>query len=200
VGPDGNFNNNSTKDFYGRIDYKFGGMGLDGDTTGVKLPPENWRETSFRFGVLGYRGDGSGVDFPITDPDGNPFNIQQKVFKRIGIYGSLYVGDLNVFGGAIHGTDELSLRDSTTGDEISRTTHTFDTWFAEADYVIKPPFQLAVRYENLRPSDPSVNRLQFLTTDFSFLVRANIKLLVEARLDLHDTQNYQIATALRAAF
>jgi len=199
-GPNGNFNNNSTKDVYARVDYKFGGMGLDGDTTGLKLPPENWRETSFRFGVLGYRGDGSGVDFPITDPDGNPFNMQQKVFKRFGIYGSLYVGDLNLFGGAVHGTDDLSLRDSETGEEISRTTRTYDTWFLQADYVIKPPFQLSVRYENLRPGDSSVHPLQILTTNFSFLVRANIKLLVEARLDLHDTQNYTIATALRAAF
>lgn len=199
-GPNGNFNNNNTKDFYARVDYKFGGMGLDGDSTGVTLPPENWRETSFRFGVLGYRGDGSGVDFPITDPDGNPFNMQQKVFKRVGIYGSLYVGDLNVFGGAIHGTDDLSLRDETTGEEISRTTRTYDTWFVEADYVIKPPFQVAVRYANLRPGASTVHPLQLLTTNFSFLVRANIKLLVEATLDLHDTQNYQIATALRAAF
>ncbi len=46
---------------YGRLDYKFGGMGLDGDTTGVTLPPENWREKSFRVGVLGYTGNATGV-------------------------------------------------------------------------------------------------------------------------------------------
>jgi hypothetical protein len=175
-------------------------MGLDGDTTGVTLPPENWRETSFRFGIFGYHGDGSGVDYPITDPEGNPFNMQQRVFKRAGFYGSLLWRDLNLWGGGIHGTDELSLNDSTTGEEISRTTRTFDTWFVEADYVILPPFQLAVRYANLRPGDSSIHPLQFLTTNFSFLVRANIKLIVEANLDLHDTQNYEIATAIRAAF
>jgi hypothetical protein len=199
-GPNDNFNNSSFKDYYGRVDYKFGGMGLDGDTTGVTLPPENWRETSFRFGIFGYHGDGSGVDYPITDPEGNPFNMQQRVFKRAGFYGSLLWRDLNLWGGGIHGTDELSLNDSTTGEEISRTTRTFDTWFVEADYVILPPFQLAVRYANLRPGDSSIHPLQFLTTNFSFLVRANIKLIVEANLDLHDTQNYEIATAIRAAF
>ncbi|MGE5346425.1 MAG: hypothetical protein ACM3JH_10755 [Acidithiobacillales bacterium] len=198
--PNGNFNNNSFKDYYGRIDYKFGGMGLDGDTTGVTLPPENWRETSFRVGVFGYHGDNSGIDFPVTDPEGNPFNMQQGIFKRVGIYGSLLFGDLNLFGAAVHGTDELSLRDSTTGEELSGMKRTYDTWFLEADYVIKPPFQLAVRYENLRPGDSSVHPLQLLTSDFSFLVRANIKLILESRLDLHDTQNYEIATAVRAAF
>jgi hypothetical protein len=196
----GNFNNNSFKDYYGRIDYKFGGMGLDGDTTGVQLPPENWKETSFRIGIFGYHGDGSGISYPITDPEGNPFSMQQGVFKRAGLYGSLWLGSLNLFGAAIHGTDELTLQDSTTEEELSRMTRTFDTWFLEADYVILPPFQLAVRYENLRPGDASVHPFQFLITDFSFLVRANIKLIVESRLDLHDTQNYEIATAVRAAF
>ncbi|HXH37041.1 MAG TPA: hypothetical protein VNN08_00290, partial [Thermoanaerobaculia bacterium] len=66
----GNVDGNASKDVYARADYKFGGMGLDGDTTGVTLPPENWRERSFRVGVLGYHGNGRGVDFPITDDTG----------------------------------------------------------------------------------------------------------------------------------
>ncbi len=199
-GPNGLFNNNSSKDVYARLDYKFGGMGLDGDTTGSKLPPENWRETSFRIGVFGYRGDGSGVEFEITDPDGNPFKMQQLTYKRVGVYASLYLGNLNLFGAAVHGTDDLSLRDDETDAEISRTTRTWDTWFAQADYVIAPPFQVSVRYENLRPADGSVDTQQFLNANFSFLARANIKLMLEYRRDLHDSQNYQIATVLRAAF
>lgn len=199
-GPNGQFNNNSTKDYYARVDYKFGGMGLDGDSTGVQLPPENWRETSFRIGVFGYRGDGSGVDFAITDPDGNDFKMQQTKFSRVGVYGSLYLGDLNVFGAAIHGSDDLSLRDTTTDEEISSSTKTYDVWFAQADYVIKPPFQLSLRYENLRPADSTVQTQKALNANFSFLVRANIKLMLEYHRDLHDSQNYQIATVLRAAF
>lgn len=199
-GPNGLFNNNSTKDVYARLDYKFGGLALDGDSTGVTLPPENWRETSFRVGVFGYRGDGSGVDYEITDPDGNPFKMQQLVYKRVGAYASLYLGDLNLFGAAVHGTDDLSLRDDVTDVEISRSTRTWDAWFAQADYVISPPFQLSVRYENLRPADGSVDTLRFLNANFSFLARANIKLMLEYRRDLHDAQNYQLATVLRAAF
>jgi hypothetical protein len=100
----------------------------------------------------------------------------------------------------MHGSDDLSLRDHDTDAEISLTTHTYDAWFAQADYVITPVFQVSARYENLRPADPSVETLQFLNANFSFLARANIKLMLEYRVDLHDSKNYQIATVLRAAF
>ena len=199
-GPNGAFSNSATKDTYARVDYKFGGMGLDGDSTGVKLPPENWRETSLRIGVLGYRGDGSGVDFEISDPDGNPFKMQQGKFTRSGLFASLYLGDLNLFGAAIHGSDDLSLRDDASGAGISTFTKTWDAWFAQADWVIVPPFQFSARYENLRPADSSVKTQQFLNTNFSFLARANVKLMLEYRQDLNDTLNYQIAAVLRAAF
>ena len=200
-GSSGQFNNGSRKDFYARVDYKFGGLGLDGDSTGVKLPPENWRETSFRLGAFGYWGDGGDVDFDFKDPDGNLlFIMRQGRFSRLGVFGSLYLGDLNLIGVAVHGSDDLSLRDKDTGDQISLTTHTYDAWFAQADYVIAPPFQVSVRYENLRPADPSVATQKALNANFSFLVRANIKLMLEYHRDLHDSQNYQLATVLRAAF
>ena len=199
-GANGAYNNSASKDFYARVDYKFGGMALDGDSTGVKLPPENWRETSFRIGAFGYWGDGSGVTFEIKDEDGNPFKMQQGKFSRSGVFGSLYVGDLNLFGAAVHGIDDLSLRDDETGAEISTFRTTWDTWFAQADWVIVPTFQVSARYENLRPGDPSVPVQQTLNANVSYLARANIKLMLEYRRDLHDSLNYQIAAVLRAAF
>ena len=82
------FGSNSSKDFYARVDYKFGGMGLDGDTTGVKLPPENWRETSFRLGVFGYAGDGTDVDFDSPTPRQRVQDAGPR-YDRVGVYGSL---------------------------------------------------------------------------------------------------------------
>src|SRR5258708_245185 len=66
LGPSGsgNVDGNASKDVYARADYKFGGMGLDGDTTGVKLPPENWRGGRLRVGPPAYHGKRTGVDFP----------------------------------------------------------------------------------------------------------------------------------------
>jgi hypothetical protein len=199
-GPNGTFNNSSRKDFYARVDYKIGGTALDGDTTGITVPAENWRENSLRFGVLGYTGDGSQIDFPITDDDGNPFNMRDKRYNRIGLYASWYWRDLNVFGVAVHGTDKLELRDASTEALLGDQTRTYDAWFAQADYVILPPFQVSARYENLRAADPTVPTLRFLNANASFLIRANIKAMLEYHRDLHEAQNYTIAGVLRFAY
>jgi len=194
------FDGNASKDVYARFDYKFGGMGLDGDTTGVNLPPENWRENSVRVGVLGYFGDGSGIDFASEDGLGTPINIQDRNFQREGIYVSWLHGDLNLFGVALHGTDKLRVNDADTGDPISDRSYSYDTWFAQADYVIRPPFQVSLRYEELTPGDTTADKIRFLNADFTYLVRANIKAMLEYRRDLQDTQNYQVSGVLRFAY
>ncbi len=199
-GPLGSFGSNSQKDAWARLDYKFGGMGLDGDTTGVKLPPENWEETSFRLGVFGYWGDGSGIDFPITDEGGNSFNQQDTRYQRAGVYGSLYLGPVNIFGVGLHGWDKLALFDPTTGAQLSSTSTNYNSWFVQGDWVIVPPFQTSVRYEQLNPADKSVVSSEVLTANLSYLAAANIKVMVEYHRDLRNSLNYTIAGVLRAAF
>jgi hypothetical protein len=198
-GPGGTFGSNSQKDFYARVDYKIGGMGLDGDTTGVQLPPENWREDSLRVGVLGYTGNGKDVNFDVTDDEGNAFKMQDRRYNRIGVFASWYFGDLNLFGVAMHGTDRLQLLDDSTLALINETRRTYDAWFAQADYVIRPPFQVSVRYENLRVADPTVPSIRALNANLSFLIRANIKAMLEYHRDLRESQNYTLATVLRFA-
>lgn len=198
-GPNDSFSSNGKIDFYGRLDYKFGGMGLDGDTTGVTLPPENWREKSFRVGVLGYSGNGMGVDYDVSDLDGNPFKMQDRRYNRIGGFASAYYGDLNVFGVYLHGSDKLALLQTDTGDLVNETTRSYDAWFAQADYVFKPPFQASLRYENLRPADQTVQSQRALNANFSFLARANIKAMLEYHVDLRDSKNYLFAALLRFA-
>jgi hypothetical protein len=198
-GPNGTFGSNSKKDFYARVDYKIGGMGLDGDTTGVQLPPENWRERSLRVGVLAYTGDGKDVHFDIADDSGNAFKMQDRRYNRYGVFASWYFGDLNVFGVALHGTDKLQLLDGETLMQISETTRSYDAWFVQADYVIRPPFQVSARYENLRVADPTVPSIRTLNANFSLLIRANIKAMLEYHRDLRNSQNYTLATVLRFA-
>jgi hypothetical protein len=198
-GPNDTFGSNSRKDVYARIDYKFGGMGLDGDTTGVTLPPENWREKSLRVGIFGYTGDGTDVLFDVTDDAGNPFKMQDVRYNRYGLFASWIFGDLNLFGAAVHGTDKLQLLDNDTLALINETKRTYDSWFAQADYVIKPPFQVSVRYENLRVADASVPVSKILNANFSVLIRANIKAMLEYRDDLRNSHNYTLATVLRFA-
>ena len=81
----GNYNNSTHKDLYLRMDYKFGGMGLDGDTEGVTLPPENWRENSLRVGVFGLKGNATSVDFLAADINGlviDPVHLVHELLRR----------------------------------------------------------------------------------------------------------------------
>ncbi|MGE5233183.1 MAG: hypothetical protein ACM3OB_03660 [Acidobacteriota bacterium] len=198
-GVNGTHDANSAKDFYGRIDYKFGGMGLDGDTTGVTVPAENWRERSMRVGAFGYRGDGSNVPFDLTDDAGGSFTVEDRTFDRYGLYLSWYFDDLNVFGVVMRGTDRLRVTDLGAGS-ISNIDPNYDAWFVQADYVIKPPIQASLRYEQLRPGDPAAPTQKVANANLSFLVRANIKAMLEYNRDLNDSQNYQLSTVLRFAF
>jgi hypothetical protein len=65
--------------------------------------------------------------------------------------------------------------------------------------VIKPPFQASLRYEHLRVGDRSVPSLKAVNANFTFLVRANIKAMLEYHRDLRDSQIYSLATVLRFA-
>jgi len=192
----GNTDANSNKDVYARVDYKFGGMALDGDTTGVTMPPENWRERSLRVGALGYSGDGKGFDFAFPD-DG--VTIQDRTFTRAGVYASWTFDDLNVFGVALSGRDHLDTF-AEDGTLENRASYRYHTWFVQSDYVIRPPLQASLRYENLTPGDSNAQSLRFLNASLSYFAYANVKAMVEYRYDLRESKNYQLATVLRFAF
>jgi hypothetical protein len=186
---------NSSRDYYARVDYKFGGMGLDGDTSGVNLPPENWRERSVRIGLFGYTGDGSQVDFALSDT----LTVRDDRYDRAGVYVSWYFRDLNVFGVALHGKDRLVVTDAEAETE-TQSTRSYDSWFVQADYVFRPPFQASLRYESLNPADPEAESVRLANANFSWLFRANMKFMAEYRRDLNDSLNYTLAGVLRFAF
>lgn len=193
-------NVSSTKDIYARADYKLGGMGLDGDTTGVTLPPENWRERSVRVGVLGYHGSGKGTPFTFTDDNGAELNVEDRTFNRAGVYASWYFDDLNVFGVAMTGRDRLNTFDA-DGVRVETATHRFSTWFIQGDYVILPPLQASLRYESLTPpSAAGVESIRALNAGLSYFFYANVKGMVEYRRDLRESKNYSLNTILRFAF
>ena len=196
----GNVDGNASKDLYARADYKFGGMGLDGDTTGLKLPPENWRERSLRVGILGYHGNGKGVDFPITDENGVEFNIQDRNFTRAGLYASWIFDDLNVFGVALRGRDRLDTFDA-NGLHTDTGNFRYNTWFVQGDYVILPPLQASLRYESVTPpSAAEVKSIRALNAGLSYFAYANVKVMLEYRRDLRESKNYALNTILRFAF
>jgi hypothetical protein len=196
----GNVDGNASKDVYARVDYKFGGMGLDGDTTGVTLPPENWRERSVRVGVLGYHGNGKGIDFPGTDDAGAAVNIQDTSFNRGGVFVSWLFDDLNLFGVAMTGRDQLETFDA-DGASIGKATHKFSSWFVQGDYVIVPPLQASLRYESTTPpSEADTESLRVFNASLSYFIYANVKATAEYRRDLRESKNYSLNAILRFAF
>jgi hypothetical protein len=65
--------------------------------------------------------------------------------------------------------------------------------------VIRPPFQVSLRYEKLKPADPTAPTIDIGNANFTYLMRANIKLMLEYQLDLQETKNYNVAAILRFA-
>jgi hypothetical protein len=196
----GNVDGNASKDIYARADYKFGGMGLDGDTTGVTLQPENWRERSLRVGLLGYHGNGTGIDFPVTDDNGVTLNVQDRTFNRAGVYASWYFDDLNVFGVALRGRDRLDTF-ALTGARSDSESFRYNTWFIQSDYVIVQPLQASLRYESVSPPAPAaVKPLHAINASLSYFAYANVKTMLEYRRDLRASKNYSVNAILRFAF
>ena len=193
------FGNNS-KDFYGRLDYKIGGMGLDGDMGGKEAPDKNWRDDSLRLGVFAYRGNAGGIDFPLTDEAGNAVNVQDDHFTRAGFFASVYWHDLNVFGAYVHGKDSLRQLDGATGELLTESEPTYDSWFAQADYVFYPWLHGAARYETVTPGARSVPSLRTGVFNVSGLIRANIKAILEYQRDLREAKNHSLDVVLRFAF
>jgi hypothetical protein len=196
----GNVDGNASKDIYARVDYKFGGMGLDGDTTGMTLPPENWRERSLRVGLLGYHGNGTGIDFPLTAENGATVNVQDRNFNRVGVYASWYFDDLNVFGVALSGRDRLDTF-AVGGSRFATGSFRYNTWFIQSDYVIVPPLQASLRYESVSPpGTANVRSVRALNVGLSYFIYVNVKTMLEYRRDLRDSKNYSVNTILRFAF
>ncbi|HVC21366.1 MAG TPA: hypothetical protein VNE16_14930 [Vicinamibacterales bacterium] len=193
------FDGNNAKDVYARLDYKIGGMGLDGYEKG-NPPVDSWQDNSLRLGVFVYRGDGAGIDFASSDLLGAPINIQDTKYLRTGLYGSWFIGNLNVFGVYMHGTDTLRLLQPANDTFISQLSPGYDAWFTQGDYMILPWLQGTFRYEDLKPGDPTVPSLRTAVLNASMLIRANVKFMLEYVRDLRQGQNHSFDAIVRFAF
>jgi hypothetical protein len=199
-GPGGRFDGNNAKDLYARFDYKFGGMGLDGDMGGKEAPDKNWRDDSLRLGAFVYRGNGSGIDFPLVTEDGTNVNAQDLHFWRTGFFASLFIGDLNVFGVYMRGTDTLQFFDQATAEPLEQLVPDYHAYFGQADYLVFPWLQLSGRYESVTNGDRSVPSLRLGTFNVSALVRANVKVMAEYQRDLREGRNHSLNAIVRFAF
>ena len=224
IGPgDATADANRSKDFFGRVGYKFGGLSLDGED--YVESSKNWRETSLRVGAFGYRGDGEGPLFRGTGHNGSSF-AEDKNFTRAGVDVNVYWRDLNLIAGFVRGRDTIALfelheeehgeEDEHAEDEHAEDEHaeteelelrfeeafTYKGWFTELDYVFLPWLHGGFRYEWLDPPSPGRESFERVTVNGTALVRANVKALIEYQRNIGgaEVDDYMFLWRLRFAF
>ena len=185
--------NNSQKDVYWRLSYKFGGAGLvSGPAVGGQLAEtRNWVDNSIRLGVFGYHGRNAytcnstlcpGATATITDKDANRFS-------RYGFDMDIWFGNLNLFGAYMFTRDRIKSFSAFTFNRTIRAT----AWFIEADYLIFPWLQVALRHEVANTLDDPTgffrSNIKRLVTTLHVHVRPNIRIVNEAEFDLNDSNN-----------
>ena len=163
---------NSSRDYYGRLAYKFGGLAYDGTS---KDSIENNGETSFAFGIFGYKGIG-------TDTTTNDYN-----FYRIGTDFNLTLKNLSFIGGIINGKDNV-------GDK-----EFYSLFFGEADYLFYTWLMGIVRYEQANVKGLNLPNKQ-IVVHCSALVVANIKCKIETRINPDDTKAYNMYLGIDFGF
>lgn len=203
IGPGADsFDGNNAKDVYGRLAYKFGGLALDGE--GYVPSDKNWRERSVQLGIFAYRGDGKGIFFAAAHEEAGaaPEVVEDQTFYRFGAEANVYVQDLNLNLGYLHGRDTLAIFEL-MGEERElheRGRFDYDAWFAEADYVFSPWLHGGLRYEWLRPAREGAPDFKRITANLTPLIRANVVALVEYQRNLGESDDFVLLGNLRFAF
>jgi hypothetical protein len=172
--------NNAAKDFYYRLAYKLGGIAYDGTFEGDVFGQggNNWAEKSLAIGTFGYFG---------TNYDGtNDVGI-----TRFGVDYNLSYRDINLYGGLITGMDEMFESDALTDESYTLI-------FTEANYMVYPWLIGVLRYEQADLEDgDSIKRL---VPSITALYTVNIKFIIEAPMDLDNTDDRNIQIGLDFAF
>jgi hypothetical protein len=224
IGPGvGSMDGNNSKDFFGRVGYKFGGLSLDGEE--YEPSDKGWRENSIRVGAFGYRGEGDGILFAGSGHHGGSFAMDEE-FTRLGFDVNVYLRDLNVIAGFVRGRDRLAVFETHVEDEHGEADEhaeeedehaeegegdlvledvgdfTYKAWFVEADYVFYPWLHGGFRYEWLDPSDTRRPAFERVTVNVSVLVRANVKAFLEYQRNTGggDRDDYLLRGVLRFAY
>lgn len=152
---------NLAKDVYARVEYKLGGMRLDG--VGGATDPDPWAETAARVGLFGYTGRAS-----LGDPVGRR---QVDPFFRAGIDLELSLSDAQLLVAVVYGENNRPRLDDPT--DIVPSWHIL----SQLDYVVFPWLIPTLRYEHRGIGPTSEERF---SGGAYVLVQANIRLHVLA--------------------
>ena len=173
------FDMNNSKDYYARISYKIGGMGVLGGGT-VKesqKATENWQDNSLTLSGFFYRGNAGFFNEPGVEATWHPSGNN---FWRYGAEADFYWWNFNLFMAATYFRDNTS--SDVTIDGESGSNFDADLYTAELRWVALPWIIPAVRFENMTPSYDvgDIDSFSAYSTDITVVIRANVKFTVGA--------------------
>jgi hypothetical protein len=182
----------SRKDFYGHLTYKFGGMRLDGITSGAGSsgPSQPYIDNSITFGAFGYSG-GALI--------GTANSSQENDFTMFGGDVNAFWDRYNLYGGVGFRHDKHPFLES---PNCSANTV---TWFSELDAVVYPWLVPAVRFEYWHSHQLAGNDQLQGYTDYQFvpgivaLLRANVKGTLRtsvARLESEGSTRFELGQVM----
>ncbi|MBI5125415.1 MAG: hypothetical protein HZA70_04200, partial [Planctomycetes bacterium] len=177
---------NNAKDYYARLEYKLGGMGVlgsSGQEASLKMA-QNWQDPSVTFGTFFYRGTTGAFSDIVTPVVGGTTNNYGKNNNRFWRYGGEITGNwwnLQLTGAATLYRDKVKggvTALNRYGATVKGWDFDTDIYTAKLDYVALPWLVPSFRFENVNPRYDvadweSFNRYSALITA---LVRANVKL------------------------
>ncbi len=162
--------NNSQKDFQWSASYKLFGYGVTGplrDEPEQLASLENYKDNSFKVGMFGYVGR-------------TPTGTTEDRYNRVGVKFDGFLGPVNLYGAYMRGRDTLI-----ASSQLTRSS----AWFLEGDYMLTPWIMPLVRFERTDATTeggtPRPSR-RLVIPAVNFLVRANVRILVESRFFLRD--------------
>lgn len=172
--------NNSAKDFYGKVSFKTGGMAFDGSSEGDIYggTAENWAEKSLTVSGFGYLGTGVS-------------SSQDVNIRRFGVDINLFMRDLNVLGGFITGSDE-EYHDADLHEAK------YSLIFVEGSYMIYPWMTGLIRYEQANPDEGDA--VKRIIPHLTALYTANIKFFIETRIDPDDSEFTNLSIGMDFAY
>ena len=194
--------NNSEKDLYLQLAWKFGGRAFDGSLSEGEAglgSAEPWRDNSVTLSLFGYRGTETVIAGDVETEDD---------FWRVGPGVRWKYNDFALNVGYAFGRNDNPYGDFGTESVDSHA------WFIEAEYFMFPWLVNTCRYESMKidldsgifDEDPNAE-LQRIIVSAKALVRANLSLTAEARFNTKEEGptgsiggGDQIALALNFAF
>ncbi|HHT9119715.1 MAG TPA: hypothetical protein ACFYD3_04095 [Candidatus Hypogeohydataceae bacterium YC41] len=181
---EGKLDTNNSKDYYARLEYKIGGIGVLGATTpetSLKMT-QNWQDPSVTLGTFFYRGT-AGAFRDITDVavlDTTNFDKNANRFWRFGGEVTVNWWNFLLTGAGTFYKDRVKggvLANNRAGLPVTGFDFDTDIYTAKLDYVALPWLIPSFRFENVNPDYDvadwkSFNRYTALLT---ILLRANVK-------------------------